>query len=182
MMQYRRLPADAPGAAALATSAGRIQAIAAVHNLLCRNDVGITSVGEIARQVADSARTGLVGEMPVQFTVTGDGLPISSREATVVALIINELVNNALTHGVAEQGGRVEIESWRDGADAVIEVRDNGVAQPHASPKSSSGLGLSIIETLVTADLGGSFHFERDEQWARARLRWPYTAPQGGGE
>jgi GAF domain-containing protein/anti-sigma regulatory factor (Ser/Thr protein kinase) len=181
-MQHRRLPADAPGAAALASSAGRIQAIATVHNLLCRDDIGITSVQEIARQVADSARTGLVGEMPVHFAVLGEPLPISSREATVVALIINELINNALTHGVVDHGGQVEIEGWRDGADAVIEVRDNGVVQAPSPSKASSGLGLPIIETLVTADLGGTFRFERDDHWARARLRWPYIAPQAGGE
>lgn len=182
MMQHRRLDPDAPGAAALATSAGRIQAIAAVHNLLCRNDIGITTVQEIARQVADSARTGLVGDTPVQFAVKGEPMQISSREATIVALIINELINNALTHGIAAHGGRVEIEAWRDGEDAVVEVRDNGVSQTPAQSKSSSGLGLPIIETLVTADLGGTFRFERDDEWARARLRWPYAAPEAGAE
>jgi two-component sensor histidine kinase len=177
MMQYRRLDPDAPGAAALATSAGRIQAIAAVHNLLCRNDIGITSVQEIARQVVDSARTGLVGDSPVRFAVEGDPLLISSREATIVALIINELINNALTHGVAAQGGTVTVAAWREDGQAVIEVRDNGPAQPPTQHKSSSGLGLSIIETLVSADLGGSFSFRRDDQWTHARLSWPYTPP-----
>ena len=180
-MQYRRLDPQSPGAAAVATSAGRIQAIAAVHNLLCRDDVGVTTVQEIARQVLDNAHTGLVGEAPVQFAVSGESLPITSREATVLALVVNELVNNALSHGVANYGGRVELEVMREGQDALIEVRDNGPARaPVDAPapsKPSSGLGLSIIETLVSADLGGAFDFNRDDTWARGRVRWPYTPP-----
>lgn len=177
MMQYRRLDPSTPGAAALATSAGRIQAIAVVHNLLCRNDIGITSVQEIAQQVVDSARTGLVGEVPVEFTVEGDPLRISSREATIIALIINELINNSLTHGVAAQGGKVIVSSWRDGDRAVVEVRDNGPLLHQTAEKTSSGLGLSIIETLVSADLGGSFQFNRDDEWAHACFTWPYSPP-----
>lgn len=180
-MQYRRLDPDSPGAAPLAKSAGRIQAIAAVHNLLCNDDVGVTTVQEIARQVVDNAHTGLVGESPVHFEVRGTSLPITSREATVLALIVNELVNNALSHGIAEQGGTVEVDVWREGPDAVIEVRDNGPALPPSAqasePKQSSGLGLSIIETLVSADLGGSFKFSRDDAWSRGCVRWPYSPP-----
>lgn len=178
-MQYRRLDPESPGAAALAKSAGRIQAIAAVHNLLCREDIGITTVQEIVRQVVENAHTGLVGETPVQFEVKGASLPITSREATVIALIINELVNNSLSHGVMEQAGTIEVEIWTEGHEAVIEVRDNGPALPTATApgKQSSGLGLSIIETLASADLGGSFSFSRDNAWFRARVHWPYTAP-----
>ena len=182
-MQYRRLDPDSPGAAPLAKSAGRIQAIAAVHNLLCNDDIGVTTVQEIARQVVDNAHTGLVGDSLVHFEVKGLSLPITSREATVLALIVNELVNNALSHGIATQGGTVEVDVWREGLNAVIEVRDNGPALPPSTspstPKQSSGLGLSIIETLVSADLGGSFKFSHDEAWSRGQVRWPYSSPDG---
>ncbi len=176
-MQYRRLDAESPGAAALAQSAGRIQSIAAVHNLLCRDDIGVTTVQEIARQVVDNALTGLVGESPVHFEVLGKPVPISSREATVIALIINELVNNALSHGVATHGGMVQVEAWHNANEAWIEVRDDGPAKPPAPAKPSSGLGLSIIETLASADLGGWFTLNLDSEWSRAQVRWPYTPP-----
>lgn len=177
-MQLRRLDSDSRGAEVLKKSASRIQAIAAVHNLLCREDIGITTVQEIARQVVDNAHAGLVGEVPVQFEVEGEPLAISSKEATVLALIVNEFVNNALSHGVATNGGTVQVAAWRDGSDAIIEVRDNGPMQPAAEQRSTgSGLGLSIIETLVSADLGGSFIFNPDPEWSRAQVRWPYTPP-----
>lgn len=177
MMQLRRLDADSRGAEALMKSATRIQAIAAVHNLLCREDVGVTTVQEVARQVVDNAHAGLVGDAPVHFEVDGKPLPISSKEATVVALLINELVNNALSHGVAATGGTVQVEAWVDKAEAVIEVRDDGPTRPAAPPKPGSGLGMSILETLAAADLGGSFNFNSDAEWSRGRVRWPYTSP-----
>ncbi|WP_026370420.1 GAF domain-containing protein [Kallotenue papyrolyticum] len=176
-MQLRRLDPASPGAHALAQSISRIQAIAAVHNLLCREDIGVTTVQDIARQVVDNALVGLVGETPVQVRVEGEALPITSREATIIALVINELIHNALTHGVETHGGVIVIETRYAGLDAVLEVRDNGPTLPPAPPKPSSGLGLSIIETLVSADLGGAFSFQRDEHWSRAQVRWPYAPP-----
>ncbi len=178
-MQLRRLDPDSPGAASLAQSAGRIQAIAAVHNLLCREDIGITTIQEIAQQVVEGVQNGIVGDKPVHLAVVGKAVPISSREATVVALVINELIDNALSHGLAAEGGRIEICGWTEGHDALIEVRDDGPLHPEATGalRPSSGLGLSIIETLVSADLGGTFSFSRDGEWARARIRFPHVPP-----
>lgn len=177
-MQRRRVEPGSHGAAALAQSVGRIQAIAAVHNLLCREDVGVTTIQEVAHRVVENMATGLVGESPVHFEVCGQPLPISSREATIIALIINELIDNALGHGMAAEGGKVEVEARLEDDEVVLEVRDDGPLHPAGPARQSSGLGLSIIETLVSADLGGSFTFERDMKWARACVRFPYVPPE----
>lgn len=176
-MQRRRLEPGSRGAAVLAQSAGRIQAIAAVHNLLCRDDFGVTTIQEVARLVVENVQAGIVGEAPVAFDVRGEPVAISSREATVVALIINELVDNSLGHGMAAEGGRVEIEAWLEDSTSILEVRDDGPRHPIGPARQSSGLGLSIIETLATADLGGTFQFVRDQDWARARISFPYVVP-----
>jgi two-component system, sensor histidine kinase PdtaS len=55
-------------------------------------------------------------------------------------------------------------------------VRDDGPLHPQAPrPSHSSGLGLQIIETLVSEDLGGSFRLARDEEqgWMRACVSFP---------
>ncbi len=176
-MQRRRLEPGSRGAAALARSSGRIQAIAAVHNLLCREDVGVTTIQEVAQRVIDSAKNALIDDSPVKFNVLGTPLPISSREATVVALIINELIDNALGHGMAAEGGTIEVDTRIQDSNVVMEVRDDGPIHPAGPARQSSGLGLSIIETLATADLGGGFQFVRDEAWARARICFPYVPP-----
>ncbi len=177
-MQLRRLDPESGGLQALRESAARIQSIAAVHNLLCHEDVGITTVEAVARQVIDSVATALISaERPVEFRILGDVVKVASREATVLALVINELISNALTHGLAAEGGVVEIDaSLEDGDIVMLEVRDDGPLHPEPPPRTggSSGLGLSIIETLAADDLGGVFELKRspDDQWTRAQIRF----------
>jgi len=45
----------------------------------------------------------------------------------------------------------------RDGEDLVVRVRDDGQGLPEGfDPAESEGLGLQIVRTLVTTELGGS--------------------------
>lgn len=176
-MQLRRLDMHTPGAKALRESAARIQSIAAVHNLLCREDVGVTTVEAVARQVVESARSGLVMiEHPVTFVISGDGVKVGSKDATVLALVLNELLTNALTHGLGYEGGRVEIEANIIDDMIHVEVRDDGPTRPRSPGAGhSSGLGLQIIETLVSDDLGGAFELVHTpgDDWMHARVRFP---------
>ncbi|MEI8307550.1 MAG: GAF domain-containing protein [Chloroflexales bacterium] len=175
-MQVRRVDPNSQGAKALRESAARIQSIAAIHNLLSREDVGVTTVSAVTRQVVESAQVTLVtNDNPVRFVITGEPVRIGSRDATVLALVINELISNALTHGMAAEGGSVEIISCLVDGIITVDVRDDGPIHPPPPTSHSSGLGLQIIETLVNEDLGGSFQLLREEngQWVCARVRFP---------
>lgn len=175
-MQLRRLEPESPGARALRESAARIQSIAEVHNLLCREDVGVTTIDAIARQVVNSARISLVSnDRPVSFKVVGESVQIGSRDATMLALIINELISNSLVHGLAAEGGTIEIDTQCHDDIVHIDVRDDGPRHPAApEPTSSSGLGLQIIETLVHDDLGGKFELVKDPDWVHARITFAH--------
>ncbi|NNJ08902.1 GAF domain-containing protein [Chloroflexales bacterium ZM16-3] len=175
-MQLRRVEPQSQGAKALRESAARIQSIAAIHNLLSREDVGVTTVNAVARQVVESAQATLVmSESPVKFAITGDAVRVGSRDATVLALVINELISNALTHGMAAEGGRIEIAALLNGGMVTVNVRDDGPTHPPPPVSHSSGLGLQIIETLVNEDLGGSFQLfrEESEEWMCACVSFP---------
>ncbi|WP_255603086.1 sensor histidine kinase [Oscillochloris sp. ZM17-4] len=175
-MQLRRVEPHSQGAKALRESAARIQSIAAIHNLLSREDVGVTTVNAVARQVVESAQATLVSsDAPVKFAITGDAVRVGSRDATVLALVINELISNALTHGMAAEGGRVEIVALLSDGMVTVKVRDDGPTHPPPPASHSSGLGLQIIETLVHEDLGGNFLLFREEDggWMCARVQFP---------
>ncbi len=179
-MQLRRMDPDERGARSMRESVARIQSIAAVHNLLCREDVGVTTVEAVARQVVESSSAALLNvDKPVHFTIMGDMVQVGSREATVLALLINELISNAISHGLSNEGGRIEIESTIHQDMIVLEVRDDGPMHPKISTGGSgSGLGHQIIQTLVSDDLGGSFELINPpgEEWTRARLIFPQHA------
>jgi two-component sensor histidine kinase len=83
------------------------------------------------------------------------------------------LIANAMSHGLASEGGHVIIEAIADGDLITVEVRDDGPS--HAAMEetgSSSGLGLQIIRTLVTEDLAGSFELAERDGWMCARVRF----------
>nr|WP_083778633.1 GAF domain-containing protein [Oscillochloris trichoides] len=175
-MQLRRVEPNSQGAKALRESASRIQSIAAIHNLLSREDLGVTTVNAVARQVVDSTKATLVGnDFPIKFAITGDAVRVGSRDATVLALVINELISNSLTHGLAAEGGKVEISAQLVEDMVMVNVRDDGPSHPPPPISHSSGLGLQIIETLVNEDLGGRFQLFREEngEWMCAQVRFP---------
>jgi two-component sensor histidine kinase len=174
-MPQRRLDPDGKGSEALRDSVARIQAIAGVHNLLCREDVGVTTIDAVVRQIVDSARVSLANpERPIYFEMRGDPINVESREATVLAIVLNELIVNAMSHGLTLEGGNVVIETCRDHGSIVVEVRDDGPSHGQGEPSgSSSGLGLQIIRTLVTEDLSGQFELAQQDGWMCAQVRFP---------
>ncbi|MBA3450213.1 MAG: GAF domain-containing protein, partial [Chloroflexia bacterium] len=85
----------------LREAVSRVQAIAAVHDLLSdEKRLGGTTVDVIARHAADEAYGTLVPPgLSVRFDIPSSELRIPSKQATILALLINELVANAVKHG-----------------------------------------------------------------------------------
>lgn len=172
-MQVRRLTPDSEGRIAMEDSIQRIHAIATVHNLLSRDDLGQTSVQDIAKQVLENAQMTVSSEVKIRTEITGKPVLVTSRAATLLAIVINELVQNAINHGLSDDGGCIAIDAWQIEQDGYIQVRDDGPTHAPASKRRiSTGLGLNIIETLVNADLGGRFEFKRDHEWTRAIIKF----------
>lgn len=179
-MQQRRLSTQGIESSILRDSAARIQAIAAVHNLLCRQDIGITTVDAVAQQLIESARVSLVSpELSISFEVLGDMAIVGSHEATVLAIVLNELLNNAIVHGMPNLGGIIIIDTKIEDGIVTVEVRDNGPSYKNENISTSkSGLGLQIIQTLVSNDLEGQFELSNDESWTYARVRFPHRVSE----
>jgi two-component sensor histidine kinase len=143
---------------ALEESVRRVSSIAVVHETLAgsREDVvdvddvldrvlpmlgDLTSVGPAAR----TRRVGQFGELP-------------AVAATPLVLVVTELLHNAAEHAFPDGSpGSIELVAERDGDDLVVRVVDDGQGLPEGfDPAASDGLGLQIVRTLVTSELGGS--------------------------
>lgn len=174
-MQLRRMPPDSDAISALRDSVARIQAIAAVHNLLCREDIGITTVDAIVRQIVDHAVVSMTDPLHVvQFYVNGVSIPVASRKATVLAIALNELVMNALSHGLMTVGGHVHIDMTCDDDVGMVVIRDDGPQRSqHLPPHKGSGMGQQMVRTLVESDLHGEFMFAIRDGWAEATVQFP---------
>jgi two-component system, sensor histidine kinase PdtaS len=168
---------SAPWASHLREAISRVQAIAAVHDLLSdEKQLGGTTVDVIARHAADEAYGTLTPPgLTVTFDIPPNGVRVPSKQATILALLINELVANAVKHGFsARDRGTISIRAHQEQGEATIEIWNDGEAIPNDfDPSGSHGLGMRIIQRLVSADLHGSFHIGPSDGGSIAVLRFP---------
>lgn len=143
---------------ALHDAMSRVQSIAAVHEILSQSfdeaadfdrvaDKILQTVGDVA-----STRGGLRAKRQGSF-----GL-VPAKVATSLSLIMTELCQNALEHGLADRAGAVYVRPSRNAQGGlVLDVVDQGAGLPEGFVMgSTNSLGTSIVTTLV-ADLGGEF-------------------------
>ncbi|MGO1317647.1 MAG: ATP-binding protein, partial [Cellulomonadaceae bacterium] len=79
---------------------------------------------------------------------------------TALALVLTELVTNAVEHGFRGRGeGTVTIGAERTGSHLRVTIADDGVGLP-AEQGPGSGLGSQIVRTLVTNELRGEITWE----------------------
>ena len=81
-------------------------------------------------------------------------VPDSLRSLPLPPLLLQPLVENAVTHGldVKIEGGRVGIEARRDGTDVIIRITDTGAG--FGNHTGGSGVGLRNVRERLTGLYG----------------------------
>jgi len=182
-LQGRRL--ESPEAkAAVAESVRRIRTIALVHETLSREPGDDVAFLEIVRPLLRLAEEGLQSpDRPVRFTVQGDGGRLPSTIATPLSVVLTELLQNAVDHGFPEgsTGGDVvvQLNPAADHLDIRV-INDGRGLDSQFELNKATGLGLSIVRTLVTTELAGTISMRpgMPEDFARAGLG---DQPKGAG-
>ncbi|MCC6435936.1 MAG: PAS domain-containing sensor histidine kinase [Acidimicrobiales bacterium] len=177
-IQARRV-SSAEAREAIEESVRRIASIAVVHETLSReagDDVPFTDIARpIIRMVEESL---MAPERAVLFRLVGDAPTLPADVATPLALVLTELLQNTVDHayhqspsaeGSGESGGAAPVDSGEvivtvtgpydvDGAARVrVGVLDDGAGLAEGfSLDGSTGLGLSIVRTLVEHELEGT--------------------------
>jgi len=180
---HLRQAEDAPWSVHLREAVSRVQAIAAVHDLLSdESRLAGTTVDVIARHVADEAHETLIPPgLDVAFEIAPSDVVVPSKQATILALLINELVANAVSHGFeGRERGRIWIHASRNAGSARVEVANDGIGVPDDfDPDQSQGLGMRIIQRLVSSDLRGTFDIRSGEVGTVATLTFPVDPGYG---
>ncbi|MEA2552804.1 MAG: two-component system, sensor histidine kinase PdtaS [Fimbriimonadaceae bacterium] len=159
---------------ALEDCISRILAIAAVHDLLSREDldhVGLRSIAETLVQHQQGSL--MLPDRQVTFEVRGDDVHLNTTQATQIALILNELLMNAIEHGFHEtKAGEVHINIEERDGEVSLWVSNSGDPLPaDFNPSKHSHLGLQIVESLSRA-LGGKFKIENRLGWAVGEVKF----------
>lgn len=167
----------------LQEAVARVQSIATIHDLLSSGSLTSTTIEAIARKVTDEASINVVPPtLSLRFEVTPNTVEIRSRQATIFALLLNEVLTNAIVHGMRDRdAGVIRINALSDGAIIEVQVDDDGIGLPeNFDLAAQDGLGLRIISTLATSDLKGGFDLVRiPEGGTRAIIRFPHEAASG---
>jgi two-component sensor histidine kinase len=156
-LQARRL--DSPQAqSALAEAVRRVASIAIVHETLSQTLDETVSFDDIADRVLAMAAEVSAHEGRIEAERLGAFGVLPAVVATPLAMVLNELLHNAIEHGLAQRPGRLEVAARRSVGRLVILVTDDGSGLPAGfDPQASGNLGLHIVRTLVVGELGGTF-------------------------
>jgi len=159
-----------PSASEVRRSFRRIQTISLVHGLLFDSDSAADMpIQSLLQTLCDQltqpqfapkgeqADRAAGGKIDVQ--VTGSDGTVTLNTAGPLALMVAELVGNALAHGFPEGGGgRIEIMVQGEPRLERIIVQDNGIGLNQ--PTGRRGLGLLLVRSLAR-QLGAQVRFER---------------------
>ena len=183
-LQGRRL-GTSEARTAIEESVRRIRSIALVHEILSREAGDDVPFVAIVKPVVGMVADMISPEHPIRFDVRGDGGVLPAGIATPLAVVLNELLQNAVDHAYPEaldltgEPGRVTVAIERNGQSLSLQVTDDGVGLPEGFDlEGTTGLGLSIVRTLVTSDLNGEISIragkgDRDRPGTEVSLRVP---------
>ncbi|KAA1428816.1 PAS domain-containing sensor histidine kinase [Nocardioides antri] len=176
-LQARRID-SAEATAALEEAVRRVGSIAIVHETLSQALEETVDFDEIADRLSRLVTD--VGLAPVRVRREGRFGMLVSEQATPLAMVVTELLQNAVEHGYrdregAEGEGEIVLWAERRGSHLEVRVDDDGTGLPDGFDLDSSpSLGLSIVKTLVESELGGHLTLGTSpEGGARAELSIP---------
>jgi two-component sensor histidine kinase len=160
-LQSRRMDSE-QGRDALNEAVRRVGSIAIVHETLSQNLDERVEFDEIADRVI--AMVAEISPGRVGCRRTGRFGILDAEVATPLAMVLTEVVQNALEHAFGEgEQGTVEVSAVRSGGTRddgrlLITVQDDGCGLPEGfDPHRAGNLGLQIVRTLVEGELGGAF-------------------------
>ena len=157
-LQGRRLESG-EAKSAIDESVRRIRSIALVHEILAQDGGDDVRFLDVAVPITQMVEQALVSpDRPVTIRFVGDGPTLPASVSSSLAVVLTELLQNAVEHGYppGTSGGRVTIELQSAARGITVRVHDDGVGLPPGFDLSASdGLGLTIARTLASGDLGG---------------------------
>src|SRR5262249_19209330 len=150
---------------------GRIQSMADAHSLLSRNRWHGVSLADLVRRQLAPYST----ETNVAFG--GPDITLSADATQALAMVLQELVTNAVKYGaLSNSRGRVSV-SWdhlpsHDPAGRIaVAWREGGGPSPGAPSKSS--YGTNLIRNLIPRELGGVVELAFPPEGARCDIEIP---------
>lgn len=161
-IQARRMEDDS-SAQHLTDAVNRILSMSVIHEFLSQDEHRPINIRDVCQRIAAQVKQVVSNpEQEIEIRVTGPNIRLPAGQATPTAMVVNELLLNAMEHGLHDKArGQIEIQ-LDDLGDAVkIAILDDGNGLPvDFDASETSSLGLQIVKTLVSDDLKGSLSIQ----------------------
>jgi two-component sensor histidine kinase len=180
MLHLQASAADDAGLKALlAEASNRISAVGRAYERLSY-DPGVENIdlGAYLKTVCADAIAGAASTCTLDFDAA-PGIQLHADRAIPVALIVNELVSNAVKYAFGDHStGHIRVRLTRRDADNIlVSVRDDGVGLPAGFDiAKNKGLGMRIVVALAR-QLGGDIAPRAAAAGAEFVLRVPLERP-----
>jgi two-component sensor histidine kinase len=141
----------------LSDAVNRILSVAFIHEFQSEDEHQPINIRDLCQKIAFQVEQ--VARNPDQeivIEILGPNIRLPASQATPIAMVLNELVLNALEHGLSGQSGQISIDLSESGNTVQVAIRNSGSSLPaDFDPRQSQSLGLQIVQTLVRDDLKG---------------------------
>src|SRR5690606_5923422 len=172
-MERNRVPPRPPGEA-LASLEHRLRSFLLVHEALRRQNYDGVPVREIFEQLAQRLRNAWDADRRIRLQLDVERVTLDEKHAFALALVLNELITNALRHAFPEgREGQLTITFRRADGICRLDVADDGIGIAAAQRTNVVGSGRSIINALVKDELGGTIEADSTTTGTRVRIEFP---------
>ena len=112
-------------------------------------------LGQLLDNLCTTLRDSLITGSPVTLESRSCQCMIDRDRASALALLINELVTNAIKHAfVGRSSGRIDVSLALDGGEGQLTISDNGIGIPAENPRGRQGMRLlNALAKMAQADL-----------------------------
>lgn len=144
----------------------RVLTIASIHDILTNTNILETVelkslIARISREIASLFE----GSRKAGIAVTGDQVEVGADTAASVAIVVNELITNAMQHGYrADTEGTVMVSVQKGNRFVTVSVEDDG----RGFDTTKSNMGLAIVPLMVKDKLHGDFRIKSDSGGTKA--------------
>ncbi|MDR6872029.1 PAS domain S-box-containing protein [Bosea sp. BE125] len=151
----------------------RIDALATVHRRLYQsNDVTRFDIAGFAETLASDVIASS-GRSDITLESAIEPIDISSEFASSLGLILNEILTNAIKHGLDGRRGSIRLSAVKSNGTSVITVEDDG--HGIVLGKSDGGLGKTLI-TRLSKQADAKVAWVRLDQGTRVTLTMASSA------
>jgi two-component sensor histidine kinase len=177
-LERNRQPARPVGEALLSLET-RLRAFLVVYESLRNEAYRGVPIAEVAERLLLKQRA--ASPVPVEVAFESDELePLSERQGFALALVLNELVENAMRHGAASTGSPRVALSLRERSGTVrAAVCDGGRGFDDEEAERDPGSGLALLDALLRDELEGVIERSTGPRGHCVTVRFPRKPLEG---